>query len=50
MVDNDCFLIDFQGTVVYFTDTDTSDILIVIDRTDQYLCAGIRIIRLVQAM
>ena len=43
MVDNDCFLIDFQGTVVYFTDTDTSDILIVIDRTDQYLCAGIRI-------
>ena len=43
MVDNDCFLIDFQGAIVHFTDTDTSDILVIIDGTDQYLCAGIRI-------
>ena len=42
MVDNDSFLIDLKASVIDFTDTDTSDILIVIDRTDQNLCIGIR--------
>ena len=43
MVDNDSFLIDLKASVIDFTDTDTSDILIVIDRTDQNLCIGIRV-------
>lgn len=34
MVDNDCFLVDFQGTVVDFTDTDTANVFVVIDGTD----------------
>ena len=33
MVDNDCFLVDFQGTVVDFTDTDTANVFVVIDGT-----------------
>ena len=43
VVDNDCVLIDLKASVVDLTDTDTSDILIVIDRTDQNLCIGIRV-------
>ena len=36
-------LIDAHGTVVHFSDTDTADIFIVIDRTDKNLGIGIRI-------
>ncbi len=43
MVDNDHFLIDFDGTVVYLTHTDTAHILVVVDGADQHLgaCIGV---------
>ena len=37
MVDNNHILVDGDGTVIYLSDTDTSDIFIVIDGADQYL-------------
>ena len=43
MVDYDRFLIYFQGTIVDLTDTDTSNVFIVINGTDQYLCRCFRI-------
>ena len=36
MVDNNHILVDGDGTVIYLSDTDTSDIFIVIDGADQY--------------
>ena len=43
VVTDDHILIHTDGTVVYLTDTDTSDIFIIIDGTDQYLgsCLGV---------
>ena len=42
-IDNDCVHTDADGTVIYLTDTDTSDILIIINGADQYLGVGFRI-------
>ena len=43
MVDNNHILIDGDGTVIYLSDTDTSDIFIVIDGADQYLGWSFRV-------
>ncbi len=43
VIHNHSVLIDFQTAVVYFAHTDTSHIFIVINGTDQNLCAGIRV-------
>ena len=43
MVDDDNILVHMDGAVIDLTDSDTSDIFIVINCADQYLCAGIRI-------
>ena len=40
MVDKDAVLIDLDGTVVYFTDTDTSNVFVIVDGTDQNLGSG----------
>ena len=33
----DAFFVDRDLTIIYFTDSDTPNIFIVVDRTDQYL-------------
>ena len=43
VVTDDHILVYTDGTVVYFTDTDTSYIFIIINGTDQYLGSRIRI-------
>ena len=43
MVDNNHILVDGDGTVIYLSDTDTSDIFIVIDGADQYLGRSFRV-------
>ena len=43
MVDDDNFLIDFNGSIVYFAYADSSHILIVVDGTDQHLRASVRV-------
>ena len=43
MVHQHHFLVDSDLTVVYFTDTDTTYIFIVVDGTDKNLCTCIRI-------
>ena len=36
-------LVDFQRSVIHFSNADPADIFIVVDRTDQHLCAGVGI-------
>ena len=43
VVYNDSLLIYLDFTVIHFTDSDTSYILVVVDCTDKNLCVGIRI-------
>ena len=43
MIDDDDFLIDFNGPVIHFADADASYIFVVIYRADQYLRARVRI-------
>ena len=43
MIDDDYFLIDFDRSVVYLADADTSYIFIVVDGTDKNLCACVRV-------
>ena len=43
MVQKSKLLVDSNLTVFYFTDTDTSDIFVVVDGADQYLCVSVRI-------
>ena len=40
MVDKNAVLVDTDGSVIYFTDTDTSNVFIVVDGTDQNLSSG----------
>ena len=40
VVDQNAFLVDTDGSVIYFTNTDTSNVFIVIDGTDQNLGSG----------
>ena len=40
MVDKDAVLIDLDDTVLYFTDTDTSNVFVIVDGTDQDLGSG----------
>ena len=42
-IDKHDFLIDGNRTIVDFSDTDSSNIFIVVDRADQYLCICIRV-------
>ena len=37
------FLIDCNLAVIYFTDADTADIFVIVDRADEHLSRGIRI-------
>ena len=43
VVYDDAFLIHFQGSVVNLAHTDAAYIFVVVDGTDQHLCAGFRI-------
>ena len=43
VIDDNDFLIHFDDSVVNLADTDSSDIFVVVDRTDQYLCTGFRV-------
>ena len=43
MVDNDCILVQLDAAVGYFSNTDTTDIIIVINGRNKNLCVGIRI-------
>ena len=43
MVYDDCILIQLDRTIIHLTYTDTANILIIINRTDQNLCLCIRI-------
>ena len=42
-IDYDHILVYTDGSVINFTDSDTSYVFVVIDGADQYLCAGFRI-------
>ena len=40
MVDKNAVLVDTDGSVIYFTNTDTSNVFVVVDGTDQNLSSG----------
>ena len=42
-IDYDHILVYTDGSVINFTDSDTSYVFVIIDGADQYLCAGFRI-------
>ena len=37
------FLVYLKDAVVYLSDADAANVFIVVNRADQYLCAGVRV-------